>query len=105
MKPISRDILRIIDASLNRIGEGLRVLEEYARFSLDEAKLTQQLKNMRHKLVKVDSKLQSQLIHGRDAGIFSTVIILHNQLEVCRSRSEFIDQGFPVCHEPSVHIP
>ena len=69
MKPVSRDILRIVDASLNRIGEGLRVLEEYARFSLSNAKLTQQLKNMRHKLVKVDSKLQSQLIHGRDASI------------------------------------
>ena len=47
MKPPSHDILRIIDASLNRIGEGLRVLEEYARFSLDDTVLTQQLKNLR----------------------------------------------------------
>ena len=67
MKPVSRDILRIIDASLNRIGEGLRVLEEYARFSLDNASLTQQLKNLRHRLVRVNSGLQSQLIRGRDS--------------------------------------
>jgi thiamine-phosphate pyrophosphorylase len=67
MKLPSRDILRIIDASLNRIGEGLRVLEEYARFSLNDSALTQQLKNMRHKLARVDPKLQSQLIWGRNA--------------------------------------
>jgi thiamine-phosphate pyrophosphorylase len=67
MKPPSRDILRIIDASLNRIGEGLRVLEEYARFSLDDTVLTQQLKNLRHRLVRVDKKLQSQLLRGRDS--------------------------------------
>lgn len=67
MKPPSRDILRIIDASLNRIGEGLRVLEEYARFSLDDADLTQQLKNLRHRLVRIDAGLQSQLLRGRDS--------------------------------------
>jgi thiamine-phosphate pyrophosphorylase len=68
MKPPSRDILRIIDASLNRIGEGLRVMEEFSRFSLDDAALTQQLKNLRHRLVKVNSRLRPQLIRGRDAG-------------------------------------
>ena len=63
---MKHDILRIIDASLNRIGEGLRVLEEYARFSLDDTALTQQLKNLRHRLVRVDPKLQEQLLRGRD---------------------------------------
>ncbi len=67
MKSPSRNTLRIIDASLNRIGEGLRVLEEYARFSLNDTSLTQQLKNLRHRLVRVDSKLQKQLLQGRDS--------------------------------------
>ena len=67
MKPPSRDTLRIIDASLNRIGEGLRVLEEYARFSLNDTALTQQLKNLRHRLVRVDPELQIQLLQGRDS--------------------------------------
>ena len=32
--------LRIIDANLNRAREALRVLEEYARFGLDDAGLS-----------------------------------------------------------------
>jgi thiamine-phosphate pyrophosphorylase len=59
--------LRIVDANLNRISEGLRVLEEVARLMLDDAVLTQQLKNMRHEMVKVDSELQRRLLQARDA--------------------------------------
>ena len=54
MKTISQDTLRIIDANLNRTGEGLRVLEETARLSLNDAALTQRLKNLRHDAVRVD---------------------------------------------------
>lgn len=67
MNPPPHDILRIIDASLNRIGEGLRVLEEYARFSLNNTVLTQKLKNLRHSLVRVNPGLRIQLIRGRDS--------------------------------------
>jgi thiamine-phosphate pyrophosphorylase len=67
MKQITDDQLRIIDANLNRIGEGLRVLEEFARLSLNDATLTQQLKNMRHKMVNIDAELQLQLLRARDA--------------------------------------
>jgi len=59
--------LRIIDANLNRIGEGLRVLEELARLSLNNRELTQQLKNLRHNVLHVDSESQQQLIGARDA--------------------------------------
>ncbi len=59
--------LRIIDANMNRIGEGLRVLEEFARLSLDDASLTERLKNMRHKMAHIDVGLQQQLIGARDA--------------------------------------
>jgi len=38
----SGQTLRIIDANLNRIGEGLRLLEDIARLLLDDAALTQQ---------------------------------------------------------------
>lgn len=67
MKAISKETLRIIDANLNRIGEGLRVLEEFVRLSLNDEALTQQLKNMRHEMVNVDEKLQEQLIDARDS--------------------------------------
>ena len=67
METIPRDTLRIIDANLNRIGEGLRLLEELARLRLNDASLTQQLKNMRHKMVKVDEKLQQRILQARDS--------------------------------------
>lgn len=43
-------LLRILDASLNRAGEGLRVIEDYTRFVLDDAFLTSQTKALRHDL-------------------------------------------------------
>ena len=43
-------VIRIIDASLNRAGEGLRVVEDFARFVLDDAFLTTQAKSLRHDL-------------------------------------------------------
>jgi thiamine-phosphate pyrophosphorylase len=64
---ISDRTLRIIDASLNRIGEGLRFLEEIARLMLDDAGLTQQLKTMRHDLIRSDSSFQERLLQYRDS--------------------------------------
>lgn len=59
---------RIIDANLNRVGEGLRFLEEIARLLLNDAVLTEQLKSMRHDLVRSDSFFAKQLLQARDAG-------------------------------------
>jgi len=60
--------LRIIDANLNRIGEGLRVLEEYARLALNDDRMTRLLKNMRHHLIRnVNPALQLKLLKARDA--------------------------------------
>ncbi|MFC1861726.1 thiamine-phosphate pyrophosphorylase [Chloroflexota bacterium] len=64
---ISHQTLRIIDASLNRVGEGLRFLEEIARLVLDDAVLTKQLKTMRHKLLKGDYPFQQQLLQSRNS--------------------------------------
>jgi len=43
-------LLRIIDVNANRAAEGLRVVEEYVRFVLDDAHLTQLQKQLRHDL-------------------------------------------------------
>ncbi len=43
-------IFRIIDANANRAREALRVMEEAARFVLDDADLTAALKSLRHEL-------------------------------------------------------
>jgi thiamine-phosphate pyrophosphorylase len=63
----SRQTLRIIDANLNRIGEGLRFLENLARLLLNDATLTQQLKTIRHELVTSDWPSYQQLLQARDA--------------------------------------
>ncbi len=74
MAELSSQTLRIIDANLNRIGEGLRVLEDIARLLLDDADLSQQLKDMRHEMVKVDLSLEQQFLQARnsegDVGIY-----------------------------------
>ncbi|HVT26425.1 MAG TPA: thiamine phosphate synthase [Lacipirellulaceae bacterium] len=43
-------VIRIFDASLNRAAEGLRVVEDFVRFALDDPFLTLELKKLRHDL-------------------------------------------------------
>lgn len=59
--------LRIIDVNLDRTGEGLRLLEDIARFQLDDAGLTRQLKDMRHELTAISPSLGRQLLEARHA--------------------------------------
>ncbi|MEO1592877.1 MAG: thiamine phosphate synthase [Cyanobacteria bacterium J06632_22] len=49
--PPSRQVLyRILDANLDRAREGLRILEEWGRFGLEDTDITAQLKHMRQTL-------------------------------------------------------
>jgi thiamine-phosphate pyrophosphorylase len=64
---VPQPTLRIIDASLNRIGEGLRILEDIARLLLNDRTLTEQLKTMRHELVRSDWPFQQQLLQARNS--------------------------------------
>jgi thiamine-phosphate pyrophosphorylase len=58
-------VLRLVDANFDRLGEGLRVLEDVARFLLDDAELCQQLKTLRHELVELSYPLEQQLLTSR----------------------------------------
>jgi len=64
---MSRQRLRIIDANLNRTGEGLHLLEDLARLMLNDAGLTQQLKTIRHEIVRGDWAFNQQLIQSRNS--------------------------------------
>jgi thiamine-phosphate pyrophosphorylase len=44
------DLGRVLDASANRAREGLRVVEDYVRFVLDDPALTRRIKEARHRL-------------------------------------------------------
>ena len=59
-------MLRLIDASANRAREGLRVLEDYARFVLDSGKLCESLKAVRHDLTAAMRGILEEAILHRD---------------------------------------
>ncbi|MBL8830094.1 MAG: thiamine phosphate synthase [Planctomycetaceae bacterium] len=46
-------VYRLLDAAANRAREGLRVIEDYVRFALDDALLTREWKQLRHDLTAV----------------------------------------------------
>ncbi len=67
------DAARIVDANLNRVRESLRVLDDYARFLLNDAFLTGQFKRLRHGLAEASATLPAHLLLGsrdtrRDVG-------------------------------------
>ncbi len=66
--PVERaDTARILDASANRAREAVRVLEDFARFSLNDAFLSRQLKQLRHNLTELLDRLPSAaLLTARD---------------------------------------
>ena len=53
----SLSVWRILDANLNRAREGLRVLEDFARFLADNHDVSLKLKSMRHDLVAAEKQL------------------------------------------------
>jgi thiamine-phosphate pyrophosphorylase len=59
---------RMLDANLNRAREGLRVLEDAARFALDDAALVARLKPLRHAISRVPDALAhpARLLASRD---------------------------------------
>lgn len=72
----TRRTYRILDASANRVSEGFRCLEEFARFVLDDSGTTATLKTLRHEVAAAASRLPRQsLLAARDtAGDVGTSI-------------------------------
>lgn len=57
---------RIIDANLNRATEALRVIEEIARFHLDNTALSKELKTVRHEISTHMDKYYEAMLYARD---------------------------------------
>jgi len=51
-------VLRVLDASLNRAREGLRVLEDYSRFVCDDGVAAAELKRLRHELCEAEQGVE-----------------------------------------------
>lgn len=61
---LTSDLFRVCDANLNRLKEGIRVVEDIARYKENNKALSLQLKELRH-LAKIDD--MKPLLDGRDS--------------------------------------
>ncbi len=75
-------IFRVIDVNLNRVAEGLRVVEDICRYMVVLPKEQQQLKTLRHELRRVSG--QNRFLSRRDADN-DTGFASHGSLEYRRS--------------------
>jgi thiamine-phosphate pyrophosphorylase len=66
---MKKEILRLIDANINRITEGLRVVEEVLRFVYKEDKIYKTLRSIRHKIVKLFDEFYPQSVLQRASSI------------------------------------
>jgi len=63
-----KKILRILDANINRLREGLRVIEEVTRMMLNDPRLSTKLKDIRHSIEPmVEDISQEALLDARDS--------------------------------------
>lgn len=63
----SSGICRVLDANLNRAREGLRVLEDTARFVWDSPGLFRSFRDVRHELDLVARRAYPRLVAARDS--------------------------------------
>jgi len=64
---VSLQVLRTIDANVNRSREGLRVLEDVARYILNDAESSRRLRSLRHDLARETVSLNVALLSHRDS--------------------------------------
>ena len=61
---LSPEIYRVVDANLNRLKEGIRVVEDIMRYRDNNKELSSQLKSLRHK-ARIDET--KELLKNRDS--------------------------------------
>lgn len=59
---MSEKVYRVLDANLNRLREGVRVLEEYYRFIVEDVSLATRLKEVRHHIREIDKGIDHRLL-------------------------------------------
>jgi thiamine-phosphate pyrophosphorylase len=101
------DTARVLDAAANRAREGLRAVEDYCRFVLDDAFLTGRLKALRHGLAEALADLAPGLLleareTERDVGTaLSTPAERHRTslLEVARANLKRLEEALRTLEE------
>lgn len=104
---LDRPTLRMLDASLNRAAEGLRTIEEVARFVLDDRSMAGALKTLRHELASIAQTVpRIELLRSRNtAGDVGTTIMgdgesdRHGLGSVVAAASSRVSQSLRVIEE------
>lgn len=79
---MNASVMRLLDANANRAREALRVIEDYARFVLDDAGLCGELKQLRHDFAEATRSFVSDAILHRDTpGDVGTTIKTGSELK------------------------
>ena len=107
MKDTRETVYRILDASANRVTEGMRTIEEYVRFGLDDENLTHTAKELRHRLASTLSRLSrnARLAHRdteSDVGTRCETQAEYRRtsiIEVLRAAIERVQQSLRVLEE------
>ncbi len=99
-------ILRTIDANVNRISEGLRVLEDISRYIIEDVNISRRLKSLRHQLNHLVSGIATHLIETRnvegDIGSGFDLSDEHQDLAaVVRANAKRAQEGIRVLEELS----
>lgn len=63
----AKTVLRLLDANLNRCREGLRVLEDTARFVRNDARFFRMFRNLRHNLDLITRRVSPELVDARES--------------------------------------
>jgi thiamine-phosphate pyrophosphorylase len=103
---VQQQILRIIDANINRISEGLRVLEDIARFVVEDEEISRQFKTIRHQLNELLEEIGLHVIETRDAvgDVGATFDVMHdhrNLSSIVRANARRAQEGIRVLEELS----
>ena len=101
-----QQILRIIDANINRISEGLRVLEDIARFVVEDVEISRQLKTIRHQLNSSVEEIGPHITETRDAvgDIGAKFDMIHDHRDIysiIRANAKRAQEGIRVLEELS----
>lgn len=64
---MDRTVLRVIDANVNRCREGLRVIEDTARYVHDDARGYQATRKLRHRVTEITLGLYPEILRERNA--------------------------------------
>lgn len=97
-------ILRTVDANINRVSEGLRVLEDVSRFIVEDVNATRQLKSIRHQVNRMAGDMGIHLLLSRDSegdiGAGGDLAGGHRDLQaVVRANAKRAQEGLRVLEE------